>query len=118
MSSVTMTAGARVPILTGRIRRAEGLAFGIDAQDIAEVRLRIRSRGVTPGTDYLVDAPVDEWTMDEDGTEIAWSYAWAEGDTDTPGRYEAQVRVRLTDGRDAFAPTAPRGLPVRVVQVV
>jgi hypothetical protein len=116
MSSITMTAGARVPILSGRIRRAEGLAFGLEAEDIAEVRLRIRP--LNAGTDYVVDAPVDSWELSAEGTEIAWSYAWAEGDTDTVGRYVAQVRVRLTDGRDAYAPTSPTGLSIRVVSLV
>ena len=114
---VLMTQGARIPVLSGTITRPGGLPFGIDEGDIAEVRLRLHRTGSPAGT-YAVDEEVDAYALSEEGTEITWRYDWRDGDTGESGHYRAQLRVRLADGRDAYAPTDDRGIPVRIVPQV
>lgn len=107
MSDFTIKQSDTLPVLSATLKDAAGAAIDLTG---ATVTFRMRRRGRTGPLKIDAAATVVSALA---GTV---QYAWASGDTDTPGSYDAEFRLTLPAGQE----TVPNGnnLDIEVVSAV
>lgn len=100
--------GDRLPELEATLKAGSGAVLtATDLSAVTGVKFLMRNHAETK----TINAAA---TVVGDGTTGEVSYAWADGDTDTPDLYEAEFQVTYIDGRKQTFPNEGH-FAVRVV---
>ena len=97
----TIKQNDKKPTLVATIKDAEGNLFDLSGVDSVYFQMRLRGSDVNKvnktDTSYA--------TVQGDGTTGKVQYLWQDGDTDTPGMYEAEFELVWSDGEIQHVPT-------------